>query len=150
LAPSVDNDASFTEERWRRRAASARNEPATGIRLPKPWVEPWANHMVPARSARESQNQHKAPFDSGRPAMLQRTLQLPHSNAPVTGDPVLRIREEAGVEPAARTSPGTLTPMTRLLRRLPLLGAGLYDPRLNWPGLVEDDYYRFRNQPSGR
>jgi hypothetical protein len=37
-----------------------------------------------------------------------------------------------------------------LLRRVPKTGAGRYDPLFEQPDLVEDDYYRFRNQPYGR
>jgi hypothetical protein len=34
-----------------------------------------------------------------------------------------------------------------LLRRVPKTGVGPYDPLFDRPDLVEDDYYRFRNQP---
>jgi len=36
-----------------------------------------------------------------------------------------------------------------LLRRVPKTGAARYDPLFERPELVEDDYYRFRNQPYG-
>ena len=36
-----------------------------------------------------------------------------------------------------------------LLQRAPKTGAGRYDPLFERPDLVEDDYYRFRNQPHG-
>lgn len=36
-----------------------------------------------------------------------------------------------------------------LLRRVPETGAHYYDPLFEQPDLVEDDYYRFRNQPRG-
>ena len=37
-----------------------------------------------------------------------------------------------------------------LLRRVPKTGTGRHDPLFERPDLVEDDYYRFRNQPHGR
>jgi hypothetical protein len=36
-----------------------------------------------------------------------------------------------------------------LLRRVPKTGGSCRDPLFERPGLVEDDYYRFRNQPYG-
>jgi len=33
---------------------------------------------------------------------------------------------------------------------VPKTVAGRYDPLFEQPDLVEDDYYRFRNQPYGR
>jgi hypothetical protein len=36
-----------------------------------------------------------------------------------------------------------------LLRRAPKTGASYYDPLFERPDLIEDDYYRFRNQPRG-
>ena len=36
-----------------------------------------------------------------------------------------------------------------LLRRVPETGAHYYDSLFEQPDLVEDDYYRFRNQPRG-
>jgi hypothetical protein len=36
-----------------------------------------------------------------------------------------------------------------LLRRVPKTAAARYDPLFERPDLVEDDYYRFRNQPHG-
>jgi len=36
-----------------------------------------------------------------------------------------------------------------LLRRVPKTGADRHDPLFERPDLVEDDYYRFRNQPHG-
>ena len=34
-----------------------------------------------------------------------------------------------------------------LLRRVPKTGASYYDPLFERPDLIEDDYYRLRNQP---
>jgi len=31
-----------------------------------------------------------------------------------------------------------------------MTSGGYHDPILEWPDLVEDDYYRFRNTPNGR
>jgi hypothetical protein len=36
-----------------------------------------------------------------------------------------------------------------LLRRVPKTGPSYYDPLFERPDLVEDDYYRLRNQPRG-
>ena len=36
-----------------------------------------------------------------------------------------------------------------LLRRVPTTGASSYDPLFERPDLIEDDYYRLRNQPHG-
>jgi hypothetical protein len=36
-----------------------------------------------------------------------------------------------------------------LLRRVPKTGASYYDPLFERPDLIEDDYYRLRNQPHG-
>jgi hypothetical protein len=36
-----------------------------------------------------------------------------------------------------------------LLRRVPKTGACYYDPLFERPDLIEDDYYRLRNQPHG-
>ncbi len=36
-----------------------------------------------------------------------------------------------------------------LLRRGPKTGASYYDPLFERPDLIEDDYYRLRNQPHG-
>jgi len=56
------------------------------------------------------------------------------------------------VAPAA--TPETMAPLTRrlhritgLLMRLARMRDGYYDPLLWRPDLIEDDYYRFRNQP---
>ena len=37
--------------------------------------------------------------------------------------------------------------ITDLLMRLARIRAGYYDPLFGRPDLIEDDYYRFRNQP---
>ena len=81
--------------------------------------------------------------------MLQRTLQPTHSEPAITRGLTLDTPDEAGAENPADTSPAGPPPLTRLLHRLPKIGAGLHDPRLDWPNLVEDDYQRFRNQPNG-
>jgi hypothetical protein len=36
-----------------------------------------------------------------------------------------------------------------LLRRVPKTGASCHDPLFERPDLIEDDYYRLRNQPHG-
>jgi hypothetical protein len=81
--------------------------------------------------------------------MLQRALQPTHSEPPITGGLALDTPDEAWAETPVATSPAGPPPLTRLLHRLPKMFAGLHDPRLDCPNLVEDDYYRFRNQPSG-
>jgi hypothetical protein len=78
---------------------------------------------------------------------LLRALKPAHRGPAATGGLALGTRDEA--ETSAGSSLAVPPRLTRLLHRLPKIGAGLYDPRLDWPNLVEDDYYRFRNQPSG-
>ena len=52
---------------------------------------------------------------------------------------------------APAATPETMAPLTRRLQRitglLMRLARGYYDPLLARPELIEDDYYRFRNQP---
>jgi hypothetical protein len=52
---------------------------------------------------------------------------------------------------APAETPETIAPLTRCLQRttglLMRLARGYYDPLLERPDLIEDDYYRFRNQP---
>jgi hypothetical protein len=55
---------------------------------------------------------------------------------------------------APAAAPETLAPLTRrtlritgLLRRLAKTRATYYDPLFERPDLIEDDYYRLRNQP---
>ncbi len=44
---------------------------------------------------------------------------------------------------------GRLRRLAGLLHRVPRNHGDCYDPRFERPDLVEDDYYRFRNQPRG-
>jgi len=81
--------------------------------------------------------------------MLKRTLQPTHAEPAITGGLTLETRDEARAETPADTRRTGPTRLTRLLHRLPKIGASLHDPRLDWPNLVEDDYHRFRNQPRG-
>jgi len=52
---------------------------------------------------------------------------------------------------AAVATPATTAPLARRLQRitglLMRLATSCYDPLLERPDLIEDDYYRFRNQP---
>jgi hypothetical protein len=57
---------------------------------------------------------------------------------------------------APATTPETMAPLTRrlqrvtgLLMRLSRTRASSYDPLFLRPDLIEDDYYRLRNQPGG-
>jgi hypothetical protein len=47
----------------------------------------------------------------------------------------------------AETPSGRLRRVADLLRRVPKTNASYYDPLFERPDLVEDDYYRLRNQP---
>jgi hypothetical protein len=56
--------------------------------------------------------------------------------------------DSAGRAPA-EVRGGRKLRLAGLLRRVTNTGASYCDPRLERPDLVEDDYYRFRNQPDG-
>ena len=49
----------------------------------------------------------------------------------------------------AETRGDRLWRVVGLLRRVPKTGACYYDPLFERPDLIEDDYYRLRNQPHG-
>lgn len=49
----------------------------------------------------------------------------------------------------AETRADRLRRIASLLRRTPKTRASCYDPLFERPGLIEDDYYRLRNQPRG-
>ena len=49
----------------------------------------------------------------------------------------------------AETGRGLRQRVVGLLRLVPKSGSSYHDPLFERPGLVEDDYYRFRNQPYG-
>jgi hypothetical protein len=102
------------------------------------------------RLASQDQRSRSSRRDNTDPAparRLMRALKPAHRGPAATGGLALGTRDEA--ETSAGSSLAVPPRLTRLLHRLPKIGAGLYDPRLDWPNLVEDDYYRFRNQPSG-
>ena len=48
-----------------------------------------------------------------------------------------------------RTRGHRLRRLAGLLRRAPKTGGHYHDPLFERPNVVEDDYYRFRNQPCG-
>jgi hypothetical protein len=78
--------------------------------------------------------------------MLQDAVQRTHSEPVITGGLTPGAWDETGAGTAADTSPAHGR-LARLLHRLPEINLAYYDPRLDWPNLVEDDYYRLRNQP---
>ena len=49
----------------------------------------------------------------------------------------------------AETGRGLRQRVAGLLRRVPKSGGSYHDPLFERPDLVEDDYYRLRNQPRG-
>jgi hypothetical protein len=62
--------------------------------------------------------------------------------------PVAACQDRAG---SARPETCRDRPRLRFgpLRRAVRIGCSYYDPVFELPDLVEDDYYRFRNQPRG-
>ena len=97
---------------------------APGTRVPAPATpghRPRTDRpLLPRRFARRAQTTLPAVACSDRPGSVR---------AEIRGD---RLRRLAG-----------------LLRRVLATGAHYYDPLFEQPDLVEDDYYRFRNQPRG-
>jgi hypothetical protein len=75
----------------------------------------------------------------------------PATPGPRQARPLLPRRAQTA-RPAAARSDRTGSARTEIrgdrLRRVPTTG-GHRDPLFERPDLVEDDYYRFRNQPSG-
>ena len=65
-----------------------------------------------------------------------------------TGSPAAACSDRTG-SAQAETRSGRLRRVVGLLRRVPKTGASYYDQLFERPDLIEDDYYRLRNQPPG-
>ena len=106
---------------------------------------PLADNAVTSDQAGAPDTRAPAPVTPGHGPRKARPL-LPRRAQ--TAQPAGACPERTG-SARAEVRGDRLRRLAGLLRRAPTTGASRYDPLFEQPDLVEDDYYRFRNQPRG-
>ena len=111
-----------------------------------PHAQPAANTVTGTRDqAGPPDNRAPAPVTPGRGPRKARS---PLARRAQTALPATARTDSTG-SARAEIRGDRLRRVVGLLRRVPKTGASCHDPLFERPDLIEDDYYRLRNQPHG-